>query len=49
MYTFVVYYSNGRPAFSCQIGEDENGADIYYVFTDNEWLIFVTTRFMQAE
>ena len=37
MYTFVVYYSNGRPAFSCQIGEDENGADIYYVFTDNEW------------
>lgn len=37
MYTFVAYYSNGRPAFSCQIGEDENGADIYYVFTDNEW------------
>lgn len=35
--TFVVYYSNGRPAFSCQIGEDENGANIYYVFTDNEW------------
>ena len=22
---------------SCQIGEDENGANIYYVFTDNEW------------
>jgi len=37
MYTFVAYYSNGRPAFSCQIGEDENGANIYYVFTDNEW------------
>ena len=37
MYTFVVYYSNGRPAFSCQIGEDENGANIYYVFPDNEW------------
>ena len=37
MYTFVVYYSNGRPAFSCQIGEDENGADIYYVFTKNWW------------
>ena len=25
MYTFVAYYSNNRPAFSCQIGEDENG------------------------
>lgn len=37
MYTFVAYYSNGRPAFSCQIGEDENGADIYYVFTKNWW------------
>ena len=37
MYTFIVYYSNGRPAFSCQIGEDENGADIYYVFTKNWW------------
>ena len=37
MYTFVAYYSNGRPAFSCQIGEDEDGTDIYYVFTDNEW------------
>lgn len=37
MYTFVVYYSNNRPAFSCQIGEDENGADVYFCFTNNEW------------
>lgn len=37
MYTFVVYYSNGRPAFSCQIGEDENGSEIYYCFTKNHW------------
>lgn len=37
MYTFVVYYSNGRPAFSCQIGEDENGGEIYYCFTKNWW------------
>lgn len=37
MYTFVVYYSNNRPAFSCQIGEDENGADVYFCFTNSEW------------
>lgn len=37
MYTFVAYYSNGRPAFSCQIGEDENGGEIYYCFTKNWW------------
>ena len=37
MYTFIVYYSNGRPAFSCQIGEDENGGEIYYCFTKNWW------------
>lgn len=37
MYTFIAYYSNGRPAFSCQIGEDENGGEIYYCFTKNWW------------
>lgn len=37
MYTFIVYYSNDRPAFSCQIGEDENGGEIYYCFTKNWW------------
>ena len=37
MYTFVAYYSNNRPAFSCQIGEDENGGETYFCFTDNEW------------
>lgn len=37
MYTFIVYYSNGRPAFSCQIGEDEKGGEIYYCFTKNWW------------
>lgn len=37
MYTFVVYYSNNRPAFSCQIGEDENGGETYFCFTKNQW------------
>lgn len=36
-YTFVVYYSNKKPAFSCQIREDENGKDIYFIYTNTEW------------
>lgn len=36
-YTFVVYFSNGRPAFSCQIREGENGETIYFCYTNSEW------------
>lgn len=36
-YTFVVYFNNGLPAFSCQIGKDENGKDIYFCYTNTEW------------
>lgn len=37
IYTFVVYYSNGIPAFSCQIREDEDGRDFYFCYTKTEW------------
>lgn len=37
IYTFVVYYSNKRPAFSCQIREGENGETIYFCYTNAEW------------
>lgn len=37
IYTFVVYYSNNRPAFSCQIREGENGETIYFCYTNAEW------------
>ena len=37
IYTFVVYFSNGRPAFSCQIREGENGETIYFCYTKGEW------------
>lgn len=37
--TFVVYYSNKKPAFSCQIREDEDGATIYFCYTKAEWFI----------
>ncbi len=36
-YTFVAYYSNKKPAFSCQIREDENGKTIYFCYTNAEW------------
>lgn len=36
-YTFVVYYSNNKPAFSCQIREGENNEKIYFCYTANEW------------
>ena len=36
-YTFVVYYSNNKPAFSCQIREGENNETIYFCYTSNEW------------
>ena len=36
-YTFVVYYSNNKPAFSCQLREGENNETIYFCYTANEW------------
>lgn len=39
VYTFVVYFSNNRPAFSCQIREDEDGSEFYHIFTKGEWFV----------
>jgi len=36
-YTFVVYFSNMKPAFSCQIREDEDGNEIHFCYTNREW------------
>jgi len=33
-YTFIVYYTNEKPAFSCQIRQDSKGNDIYYLYTN---------------
>lgn len=38
-YTFVVYHTNNKPAFSCQIREDEEGKKLYYCFTDSQYFI----------
>ena len=37
LYTFVCYYSNGKPAFSCQIRDGINGESIYFCYTNAEW------------
>lgn len=44
IYTFVVYFSNGRPAFSCQIREGENGETIYFCYTKSEWFEIVNSE-----
>ena len=36
-FTFVVYYTNGKPAFSCQIRRDENGKEIYFCYTPTKF------------
>lgn len=38
-YTFVVYYTSGKPAFSCQIREDEDGGEFYFCYTAAEWIV----------
>ena len=37
LYTFVCYYSNSKPSFSCQIRDGINGESIYFCYTNDEW------------
>lgn len=37
--TFVVYFNNDKPAFSCQIRESEDGKKVYNCFTDKQFFI----------
>lgn len=39
MYTFIVYYNDNKPAFSCQIREDNEGRNIYHCFTNAQYFI----------
>lgn len=41
IYTFVAYHTNGKQAFSCQIGEDENDRTTYFCYTKAEWFEIV--------
>lgn len=46
-YTFVCYFNNGRPAFSCQITTDENDNTQYLVFTSGEYFIIQGNAIIQ--
>lgn len=35
--TYVVYYNNGLPAYSVQIGKDTKNRNVYYVYTNTEY------------
>lgn len=39
--TFVVYFNDGKPAFSCQIREDENNRTVYNIYTRSEYFKIV--------
>ena len=39
MLTFVVYFTNNKPAFSCQIRKDTNGQNLYYCFTNSQYFV----------
>lgn len=48
IYTFVSYYSNGRPAFSCQISEDDDNRTVYFCYTDTEWFRIVDDKIIAS-
>ena len=48
MYTFVAYFPNGKPAFSCQIGETENGKDEFFCYTRSQWFRIVEDAIIEA-
>ena len=39
MFTFVVYFTNNKPAFSCQIRKDTDGQNLYYCFTNSQFFV----------
>ena len=37
--TFIVYFTNNKPAFSCQIRKDTDGQNIYHCFTNRQFFV----------
>ena len=42
--TFVVYYNNGLPAYSCQIYKNAEGKKVYYVYTNTECFEIISNK-----
>lgn len=48
MYTFVCYFSNGQPAFSCQIRQDEKNNQMYFCYTNAEWFKIISDKIVAS-
>lgn len=48
MYTFVCYFSNGQPAFSCQIRQDETNNQMYFCYTSSEWFKIIGDKIVAS-
>lgn len=47
-FTFIVYFNNKKPAFSCQIREGENGEKIFFCYTKSEWFEIVNSEIKES-
>lgn len=48
--TFVCYYSgNKKPAFSCQIRTDENGRNVYNVYTPSQYFLIKNKEIVETQ
>lgn len=48
MYTLVAYHTNGKPAFSCQIRENEDNERVYYCFTNAQYFIIKGGKIIES-
>ena len=48
MYTFVCYFSNGQPAFSCQIRQDAENNQMYFCYTNSEWFKIISDKIVAS-
>ena len=48
LYTFVAYYNNNKPAFSCQIRTDSDGANMYWCFTDTQYFVIKGEKIIKS-
>lgn len=48
IYTFVAYYSNKKPAFSCQISENDEDRTVYFCYTDKEWFRIIDGKIIES-
>lgn len=48
MYTFVCYFSNGQPAFSCQIRQDEKNNQMYFCYTSSAWFKIISDKIVAS-